>query len=88
MKKKKCCVIGLGYIGIPTSIVAAGAGFNVVGVDINTEIVKSLNNGFIPIQEPNLNKEFQEVLNKNFKAQIKPCNADIFIIFLRAKRLK
>ena len=56
MKKKKCCVIGLGYIGIPTAIVAAGAGLNVVGVDINTEIVKSLNNGVIPIQEPNLNK--------------------------------
>ena len=80
MKKKKCCVIGLGYIGIPTAIVAAGAGLNVVGVDINTEVVKSLNNGIIPIKEPNLNKEFQEVLNKNFRAQIKPCNADIFII--------
>ena len=80
MKKKKCCVIGLGYIGIPTSIVAAGAGFNVVGVDINTEIVNSLNEGVIPIIEPNLNKEFQAVLNKNFKAQIKPCKADIFII--------
>ena len=80
MKKKKCCVIGLGYIGIPTAIVAAGAGLNVVGVDINTEVVKSLNNGIIPIKEPNLNKEFQEVLNKKFKAQIKPCNADIFII--------
>jgi len=80
MKKKKCCVIGLGYIGIPTSIVAARAGFNVVGVDINNEIVNSLNEGVIPIIEPNLNKEFQEVLNINFKAQIKPCKADIFII--------
>ena len=41
MKKKKCCVIGLGYIGIPTSIVAARAGFSVVGVDINNEIVNN-----------------------------------------------
>ena len=80
MKKKKCCVIGLGYIGIPTSIIAASAGFNVIGVDINPDVVCSLNKGVIPIIEPNLNKEFKKILNKNFEAKIKPCKADIFII--------
>jgi len=80
MKKKKCCVIGLGYIGIPTSIIAANAGFNVTGVDINSETVRSLNKGVIPIIEPHLDKAFKKVINKNFKVQIKPCKADIFII--------
>ena len=80
MKKKKCCVIGLGYIGIPTSIIAASAGFNVIGVDINPDVVDNLNKGVIPIIEPNLNKEFQKILNKNFQAKTKPCKADIFII--------
>ena len=81
MNKKKCCVIGLGYIGIPTSIVAATSGFEVIGVDKNPKIVKSLNNGIIPIIEPNLNNEFQTIIRKKaFRAQTKPCDADIFII--------
>lgn len=81
MKKNKCCVIGLGYIGIPTSIVAASSGFNVVGVDIDFKIVESLNAGIIPIIEPNLDLAFKEtIIKKTFKAQTKPCFADIFII--------
>lgn len=79
--KKRCCIIGLGYIGLPTSIVSAYAGFEVIGVDKNENIVNSLNKGIIHIVEPNLNKVFQKVLKKGlFKAQIKPTKADIFVI--------
>ena len=42
MKKKKCCVIGLGYIGLPTSIVVANSGFDVIGVDKNLNLVNYL----------------------------------------------
>ena len=62
--KKKCCVIGLGYIGLPTSIIAASAGFQVIGVDTNEKIVNSLNKGIIHIVEPNLEKAFQKILEK------------------------
>ena len=79
--KKKCCVIGLGYIGLPTSIVTASAGFEVIGVDKNKNIVEGLNNGIVHIVEPNLKEEFDKVIeNKFFKAQTKPTEADIFII--------
>ena len=79
--KKRCCIIGLGYIGLPTSIVSASAGFEVIGVDKNEDIVISLNKGIIHIVEPNLNEVFQKILKKGlFKAQTKPTKADIFII--------
>lgn len=79
--RKKCCVIGLGYIGLPTSIIAASAGFQIIGVDTNLEIVNSLNKGIIHIVEPNLEEAFHKILvRKLFKAQIKPEFADIFII--------
>ena len=81
MNRNKCCVIGLGYIGIPTAIVAARAGFDLVGVDKNKEIVDNLNKGVIQISEPKLESELRKIINqKKFKAQYKPCNADIFII--------
>ena len=79
--KKKCCVIGLGYIGLPTSIIAASSGFEIIGVDKNEKVVNSLNKGIIHIVEPNLKEAFQEILEKKlFKAQLKPDVADIFII--------
>ncbi|MGM0923268.1 MAG: hypothetical protein ACQEWW_18985 [Bacillota bacterium] len=41
----KICTIGLGYIGLPTSIMFAIHNINVVGVDINSEVMDSLNSG-------------------------------------------
>ena len=46
---KKCCVIGLGYIGLPTSIIAASYGFEVIGVDNNIKIIEGLNKGILHI---------------------------------------
>ena len=79
--KKKCCVIGLGYIGLPTSIVTASAGFEVIGVDTNHNIIEDLNKGFIHIIEPNLKEQFEEITAKKlFRAQNTPCIANVFII--------
>ena len=54
MKKKTVCVIGLGYIGLPTAALLASKGFSVFGVDINEEIVSTVNKGKIHIVEADL----------------------------------
>ncbi|MBU6112334.1 MULTISPECIES: nucleotide sugar dehydrogenase [Mammaliicoccus] len=77
----KLTTIGLGYIGLPTSIMFAKHGVDVVGVDINKEAVDKLNNGQIHIEEPGLQKAYEEVLAKDkFKASLEPERADTFII--------
>ena len=54
MKKKTVCVIGLGYIGLPTAALLANKGFSVVGVDVNEETVSTINKGKIHIVEADL----------------------------------
>ena len=81
MKIEKCCVVGLGYIGLPTAIISAISGFQVIGVDTNCKLVEDLNNGLIHILEPDIELEFEKICKKKtFKAQDKPCNSDVFII--------
>ncbi|PWU67129.1 nucleotide sugar dehydrogenase [Gracilibacillus dipsosauri] len=75
------CTVGLGYIGLPTSIMFAKHGVNVVGVDVSENVIESLNNGKIHIEEPGLQEALEEVIDKGtFKAQLKPEKADTFII--------
>lgn len=50
----KICVIGLGYIGLPTAAMFASKGHNVIGVDKNEQIVSALNQGEIIIEEDHL----------------------------------
>jgi UDP-N-acetyl-D-mannosaminuronate dehydrogenase len=50
----KICVIGLGYIGLPTAAMFASAGVSVVGVDLNPKITEALNRGAIIIEEKGL----------------------------------
>lgn len=59
----KACFIGLGYIGLPTSIIAAKNGINVIGVDVNQSIVEKTNKGELHIVEPGLEEYLKEVLN-------------------------
>ena len=40
-----CCVLGLGYIGLPTAATLAHAGHRVIGVDLNAEVVETVNQG-------------------------------------------
>ena len=51
---KQICVLGLGYIGLPTSSMLATKGFNVLGVDVNPKVVETINKGKIHITEPDL----------------------------------
>ncbi|HBI03174.1 MAG TPA: UDP-N-acetyl-D-mannosamine dehydrogenase [Paenibacillaceae bacterium] len=77
----KICTIGLGYIGLPTSIMFAKHDVEVVGVDINRDVIESLNGGRIHIEEPGLQEALQEVIQKEtFRASLTPEKADVFII--------
>jgi len=78
---KKICVLGLGYIGLPTASMFATSGFDVVGVDINKEIVANLQKGNIHIEEPDLNTLVSAALNsKRLLVKEAPETADVFII--------
>lgn len=78
---KKICVIGLGYIGLPTSAVFAESGCEVVGVDISEKVVNMLNQGHIHIEEPGLGEVIKTQVEKgNFRASLTPEKADAFIV--------
>lgn len=77
----KLCTVGLGYIGLPTSIMFAKHGVEVVGVDIKKEVIDLLNNGHIHIEEPGLQEALEEVLEMGtFRASTTPEKANAFII--------
>ena len=59
----KACFMGLGYIGLPTAIIAAKHGVNVLGVDINSGVVEMTNQGKLHIIEPGMEEYLQEVVN-------------------------
>ncbi len=78
---KRVCVIGLGYIGLPTAIIAAESGYNVIGYDIDTKRVAEINSGNPVIHEPEAYEKLQFVLGlNNFKATIAIEQADYFIV--------
>lgn len=78
---KQLCVIGLGYIGLPTSVMFAKHGYNVHGVDVNEEVVQTLQNKMLHIEEPGLQEALTEVIDKGaFTVSTQPVNADTFII--------
>ena len=73
--------MGLGYIGLPTAIIAAKHGVEVVGVDINETVVKMTNSGKLHIVEPGLEEMLQEVIaSGNFKAFTKPEESDAYFM--------
>ena len=77
----KACFMGLGYIGLPTAIIAAGNGIDVVGVDINPQVVDMTNKGQIHIVEPGLQELCQQVVvSGHLKASVKPEVSDVYLI--------
>ncbi|MCF6243903.1 MAG: UDP-N-acetyl-D-mannosamine dehydrogenase [Sulfurovum sp.] len=75
------CVIGLGYIGLPTAALLANRGYEVHGVDVVQSTVDIINDGKIHIVEPGLDTFVQSsVLSGKLKASTVPKEADIFII--------
>lgn len=78
---KTVVVIGTGYVGLPAAILMAQAGHRVIGVDLNENIVRAINDGVLHIKE----EELQEILNRpevraNLRAQTIPAEGDIFFI--------
>ncbi|NMH67662.1 nucleotide sugar dehydrogenase [Bacillus sp. RO3] len=77
----KLCTVGLGYIGLPTSIMFAKHDVEVVGVDVSQRVIDSLNAGLIHIEEPGLQEALNEVIEKKtFRASLFPEKADAFIV--------
>ena len=77
----KACFMGLGYIGLPTAIIAAKHGVDVIGVDINPNVVEMTNEGKLHIVEPGLESFLQDVIHtKKLKAQGEPELSDAYFI--------
>lgn len=81
MTNKKICVIGLGYIGLPTAALLANRGYEVHGVDVVSATVDTINQGKIHIVEPELDTFVRSAVNSGkLKASLTPAQADVFII--------
>ena len=81
MQNKTVCIMGLGYIGLPTAALLANRKYHVHGVDIVQSTVDIINQGKIHIVEPDLDTFVRSAVNSgNLVADIKPKEADIFII--------
>lgn len=81
MKFNSVCMVGLGYIGLPTAAVFARGGMHIKGVDVNKHAVDTINDGRIHIEEPGLAELIKDVVAKGLlKAYTEPQEADAFII--------
>lgn len=77
----KISVIGLGYIGLPTAAMLASRGVKVIGVDVNANVVETINTGKVHIVEPDLDIIVQSVVSTGYlRAVTTPEAADVFII--------
>ncbi|EEF24667.1 UDP-n-acetyl-d-mannosaminuronic acid dehydrogenase, putative, partial [Ricinus communis] len=78
---KTVCVVGLGYIGLPTASLLGTKGYDVLGVDVSPRVVETINQGNIHIVEPDLDILVKSAVQANkLKAALTPSAADVFII--------
>ena len=81
MYDRRVCVVGLGYIGLPTASLLADNGYNVAGIDIDPLVVETINRGQSPVAEPDLDAFVcQAVTSQRLRAYLEPQRADIYII--------
>lgn len=77
----KACFMGLGYIGLPTAIIAAKHGIQIIGVDINPKVVEMTNQGKLHIIEPGMQELLQEVVTTGqLKASTTPEVSDAYFM--------
>jgi len=78
---KKIVVIGTGYVGLPAALMWAQSGLEVVGVDINENIVRAINENTLLLNESELNELLASPeVQRNLIAQTVPCEGDVFVI--------
>lgn len=81
MSNQKVVMIGLGYIGLPTAALIANNNIHVHGVDINPQVVETINAGKIHIVEPSLDKAVATAVAKGYlKAATTPIEANTYLI--------
>jgi UDP-N-acetyl-D-mannosaminuronic acid dehydrogenase len=81
MKFEKVCILGLGYIGLPTASMFATHGIKVLGVDTNPAIIETLQAGRIHIHEPGLGEVVERAIQSgNLQVSTRPAPADAFLI--------
>ncbi|KPD22101.1 UDP-N-acetyl-D-mannosamine dehydrogenase [Idiomarina zobellii] len=77
----KICILGLGYIGLPSAALLANKGYQVQGVDVSSHVVDTINRGEIHIVEPELDAFVRSAVNSgHLKAGLQPETSDIFIL--------
>src|SRR5215831_17600223 len=78
---KTVCVVGLGYIGLPTAATLASRGVEVTGVDINPQVVEAVNAGHPYFSEPDLDMLLRAATTLGkLRATVRPEPADAFVI--------
>ncbi|VUX46368.1 UDP-N-acetyl-D-mannosaminuronic acid dehydrogenase (fragment) [Candidatus Defluviicoccus seviourii] len=72
-QRRKVCVLGLGYIGLPTASLLGTKGYQVVGVDVSADVVETINSGRIHIVEPDLDILVKSAVQSgNLRASLAP----------------
>lgn len=78
---EKICVVGMGYIGLPTAAIFAQNGYEVLGIDVNKRVIDLINLGKVHLEEVGLDTLVKEVVrNGKLRASMQPEQADVFII--------
>jgi UDP-N-acetyl-D-mannosaminuronic acid dehydrogenase len=81
MNYSQICFLGLGYIGLPTAAITAGKGFTVLGVDINQEVVETINIGEAHISEPGIDELVKKAVARGkLRAASTPEVSDVYLI--------
>ena len=77
----KICIIGQGYIGLPTAALFTMHNCEVIGVDVNEKIINNLKKGIVHIEEPGISDIIEKSLKKGlYRPSLKVEKADVFII--------
>ena len=81
LENKKICVVGLGYIGLPTAAVLSSRGYDVHGFEVNPKAVEIINSGRAHVVEPDLDILVRAAVQTGkLKASTEPAAADIFML--------
>jgi UDP-N-acetyl-D-mannosaminuronic acid dehydrogenase len=79
--KRKICIMGMGYIGLPTAALLANRSYQVYGVDINQYVIDTINSGEIHIVEPELDTFVRSAVQSgSLTVHVDPAESDVFMI--------